>query len=102
MKQVLVTEEGDLLEKNEDRSPVLHALATVLSYIFHPLFVIAWVVLYLLYRNNMVFIGVAPEQKLIVFLRVFSTSIFLPLVTVLLLKGLGFIQSIQLILLIHH
>ena len=96
MKQVLVTEEGDLLEKNEDRSPVLHALATVLSYIFHPLFVIAWVVLYLLYRNNMVFIGIAPEQKLIVFLRVFSTSIFLPLVTVLLLKGLGFIQSIQL------
>ena len=88
MKQVLVTEEGDLLEKNEERSPVLYALATVLSYIFHPLFVIAWVVLYLLYRNSMVFIGVATEEKLIVFLRVFSTSIFLPLVTVLLLKGL--------------
>lgn len=96
MNQLLVTEEGDLLVKDEKHSAFLHVVATVLSYIFHPLFVIAWVVLYLLYRNNLVFIGVADDQKIIVFLRVFSTSIFLPLITVLLLKGLGFIQSIQL------
>jgi hypothetical protein len=96
MNQLLVSEEGDLLVKDEKHSAFLNVVATVLSYIFHPLFVIAWVVLYLLYRNNLVFIGVADDQKIIVFLRVFSTSIFLPLITVLLLKGLGFIQSIQL------
>lgn len=96
MNQLLVSEEGDLLVKNEKHSTILHVAATLLSYIFHPLFVIAWVVLYLLYRNSLVFIGVAEDQKIIVFLRVFSTSIFLPLITVLLLKGLGFIQSIQL------
>ena len=76
--------------------PVLKIFAAFFSYLFHPLFMIAWVCLYLLYRNSLVFTGETSFEKMIVFLRVFSTSIFLPLVTVLLLKALGFIKSIQL------
>lgn len=96
MEQLVVTEEGNLNIKNEQTHPFVKGLAVFFSYLFHPLFVIGWVVLYLLYRNNIVFVGMADDMRIVVFLRVFSTSIFLPLVTVLLLKGLGFIQSIQL------
>lgn len=96
MEQLVVTEEGSLDVKNEQTHPLVKGLAVFFSYLFHPLFVIGWVVLYLLYRNNIVFVGMADDLRIVVFLRVFSTSIFLPLVTVLLLKGLGFIQSIQL------
>ncbi len=96
MEQLVVTEEGSLDVKNEQMHPILKGLAVFFSYLFHPLFVIGWVVLYLLYRNNIVFVGMADDMRIVVFLRVLSTSIFLPLVTVLLLKGLGFIQSIQL------
>lgn len=96
MEQLVITEEGSLDVKNKQTHPILKGLAVFFSYLFHPLFVIGWVVLYLLYRNNIVFVGMADDMRLVVFLRVFSTSIFLPLVTVLLLKGVGFIQSIQL------
>ncbi|MEQ1799061.1 MAG: hypothetical protein ABL872_13995 [Lacibacter sp.] len=94
MDQMMVNENGGL---NANVHPkVLRFFASFFSYLFHPLFMIAWVTLYLLFRNSIVFIGETSFEKLIVFLRVFSTSIFLPIVTVLLLKGLGFIDSIQL------
>lgn len=93
---MIISENGGRMIDGNEHSPIIKALATFFSYLFHPLFMIAWVVLYLLYRNSFVFTGETSFDRLIVFLRVFSTSIFLPLVTVLLLKGLGFIQSIQL------
>jgi hypothetical protein len=91
-----VTEQGNLLTEERTANPVVKGLAVFFSYLFHPLFLIAWVTLYLLYLNDSVFLGADSFDRLKVFLRVFSTSVFLPLVTVLLLKGLGFIQSIQL------
>ena len=94
-EHLVVNEEGDL-DVTPQQPAVLRIPALIFSYIFHPLFVIGWVVLYLLYRNNLVFLGIAPEDKMLVFLRVFGTSIFLPIITVLLLKGLGFISSIKL------
>lgn len=96
MEQMTVNENGGMRVNSNPHSPVVKGLATFFSYLFHPLFMIAWVCLYLLYRNSLVFTGETSFEKMIVFLRVFSTSIFLPLVTVLLLKGLGFIKSIQL------
>ncbi|MBP6687962.1 MAG: hypothetical protein KA160_08900 [Lacibacter sp.] len=95
-EHLVLNEEGNLDVKPEKYQAALRIPAIIFSYLFHPLFIIGWVVLYLLYRNNLVFLGIHPEDRVIVFLRVFSTSIFLPLVTVLLLKGLGFIQSVQL------
>jgi hypothetical protein len=95
-EHLVVTEEGSLGVTPDKHPTGLRIPAIIFSYLFHPLFIIGWVVLYLLYRNNFVFLGVDPETRFIYFLRVFGTSIFLPIVTVLLLKGLGFIQSIQL------
>jgi hypothetical protein len=51
---------------------------------------------YLLYINPIVFVGYNAEDKMLVFLRVFGTSVFMPLITVVLLKALGFINSIRL------
>lgn len=96
MEQMIINEKGDLNVNENLHSPLLRFTATFFSYLFHPLFIIAWVSLYLLFINHLVFIGATSFEKIIVFLRIFSTSVFLPLVTVFLLKGLGFISSIQL------
>jgi len=96
MEQMIVNESGDLNSTEQQHPPVLRWVATFFSYLFHPLLIILWVTLYLLYRNNLVFIGDTDFDKVVVFLRVFSTAFFLPVVTVLLLKALGFIDSIQL------
>ncbi len=67
-----------------------------LSYIFHPVFLILWTTAYLLYLNPVVFIGLNENAKILVLLRIAETSVFLPMMTVFLLKGLGFISSIKL------
>jgi hypothetical protein len=68
----------------------------VLSYVFHPVFLIAWVACYLLYINPFVFVGTSTDDKGIVLLRILGTSVLMPLITVFLLRGLGFISTIRL------
>jgi hypothetical protein len=75
--------------------PALRVLATIISYIFHPVFmpVLLSVVLWKLVPAS--FAGI-PEKKLTYgLISLISTTIFFPLVTVALLKALGFIQSIH-------
>ena len=92
---MLVTSHGTL-EPEPPLHPVLRIGATLVSWLLHPLLLIVWVLLYLLFENPNVFLGWLPDKKVLVLLRIASTSVFLPLVTVLLLKGLGFVQSIRL------
>ncbi|MFT3846003.1 MAG: hypothetical protein QM725_13190 [Lacibacter sp.] len=96
MEQLIVNKKGRLDAADNSFSPAVKVMAVLFSYLFHPLFVIAWVSLYLIYYNHYIFTGIEGFDKLKIFLSIFSTNIFLPLITVLLLKGLGFIQSIQL------
>jgi hypothetical protein len=99
MSELEVTEKG-ILKDAEPAAPVFHpvlkALGVFFSYLFHPLLVIVWVSLYLLYLNDFVFLGADSFDRFKLFLRIISTSVLLPMITVLLLKGLGFINSIQL------
>lgn len=95
MSELEVTGQGELKDVLKIH-PVVHALGVFFSWIFHPLILIVWVSWYLVYVNDLVFLGMDSFERLKVFLRVLSTSVFLPMLTVLLLKGLGFIQSIQL------
>jgi membrane-associated phospholipid phosphatase len=92
--------EGGVLKEAETAPPVVHpglrVMGVFFSYLFHPLLLILWVSLYLLYVNNTIFLGLEDFDKTKVLLRIVSTSVLLPMITVLLLKGLGFIQSIQL------
>ena len=81
---------------SSDKKSVADILLTVISWVLHPVLLIIWVAAYLLFLDPHVFLGLDVSQKNLVLLRVIATSVFLPLMTVLLLKGLGFIDSIRL------
>jgi hypothetical protein len=91
-----ITNEGTLKEEGKKYPWAVRMMATLLGYLLHPVLIVAWVSLYLLFVNTDIFLGLDKAAKFIVFLRIFSTSVFLPLVTVLLLKALGFVSSIRL------
>lgn len=89
---MMVTEAG-----NEKVSfhPVLRIAAKIISYIFHPLFIpvyVGWFFIYVL----RVFPQLTDWDKTKLLISFTVNYTVLPLVTLLLAKGLGFIQSIYL------
>jgi hypothetical protein len=72
----------------------LRWVAKALSYLLHPLFVPAYVTAFLLYVHPACFAGNSPDEKSRTLALVAINTIGFPGITVLLLKGLGFIQSI--------
>ncbi|UEG50653.1 hypothetical protein LK994_04100 [Ferruginibacter lapsinanis] len=81
---------------NTDSPVIVRALAHFFSYVFHPLFIPLYVTYFLTFVHPSYFAGFAPQQKTWLLIRVAYIMIFFPLLTVLLLKGLGFINSILL------
>lgn len=73
---------------------ILIFLAKLFSYVFHPLFIPLYVVWYLVFIHHGYFAGYGEKAKTWVLLRVALNMVFFPALTVLLLKGLGFIDSI--------
>ncbi|MEO8765716.1 MAG: hypothetical protein ABI416_15555 [Ginsengibacter sp.] len=73
---------------------VVKFIAHIFSYVFHPLFIPAIATWYLAYIHQGYFTGIPPQAKLYIVIRVAYNTIFFPALTVLLLKGLGFINSI--------
>jgi hypothetical protein len=73
--------------------PVIRAAARVISVVFHPLFIPVYLSWFLLYINP-IFPAFSPWAKTVVLLRFLVMYTLFPIVTVLLLKGLGFIDSI--------
>jgi hypothetical protein len=68
--------------------------AHLFSYVFHPLFIPAIAAWYLAFIHQGYFTGIAPQAKLLIIIRVAYNTIVFPAITILLLKGLGFIKSI--------
>jgi hypothetical protein len=75
---------------------LLDYLSIIISYVFHPIILIAYTVGYLLYLNPMVFVGFDEDGKILVLLRILGTSVLMPLITVVLLKALGFVSTVRL------
>lgn len=73
---------------------ILRLAATIVSYIFHPVFVPVYVIYFLVYIHPYLFAGFADIQKFRTVMMAVVSFTFFPLVTVLLLKGLKFIDSI--------
>lgn len=71
-------------------------IAKIISFIFHPVFVPVYLVLFMVYLHPWLFVGVAPFDKTRVVIMSVVMYSFFPVVTVLLLKALKFIQSIEL------
>lgn len=68
--------------------------AQIFSYIFHPLFIPLYVTWYLVYVHHAYFAGFGEMAKKWVMLRVGLNMVFFPLITVFLLKAVGFIDSV--------
>ena len=77
-------------------SPVMRAAAKGVSILFHPVFVPVYVMAFLLYIHPFLFAGFSSHNKMLVLVQSILMMTFFPLVTVLLLKGVGFIKSVYL------
>ena len=71
-------------------------VAHFFSFIFHPLFIPAIATWFLAFVQPGYFTGIDPKNKWLIVIQVAYNTIFFPAITVLLLKGLGFIKSILL------
>lgn len=81
---------------NVIQNPALRFFAKIISYIFHPVFVPVYIMLYMVYVHPYLFAGMMPQDKFRVSAMAILMFTFFPLVTVGLLKALGFIESVYL------
>lgn len=75
-------------------SSALTAFAKIFSYIFHPLFIPLYIFYYLVFVHQGYFAGYNEKVKTWILIRVALNMVFFPALTVLLLKQVGFIESI--------
>ena len=68
--------------------------AQIFSYLFHPLFIPVIVTWYLAFIQAGYFAGIPYGEKIYILIRVAYNTIFFPAFTIILLKALGFIDSI--------
>jgi len=80
----------------EPQPLVFRMIAYFFSVIFHPLFIPVMATWFLAFLQPGYFTGMPTGDKTMILIRVASNTIFFPLLTVLLLKAVGFIKSILL------
>lgn len=76
-------------------SPALRIASKIISYLFHPLFVPVYVGWFLIYEVRL-FNDRTDWQRKIILMQFFIYYTFFPLMTTLLSKALGFVQSVYL------
>jgi len=94
---------NETVSLSENRSPLMaktsvgeKIFAHFFSYLFHPLFIPVYVIVFLAYLHPSAFTGFSDhERKQSIFIVVLNI-VFFPLISVLLLKAVGFIDSIYL------
>ncbi|MBN8835573.1 MAG: hypothetical protein ABS68_00605 [Niastella sp. SCN 39-18] len=70
--------------------------AIILSWIFHPIFIPVYVIAFMVYLHPTYFAGFSQQAKQQTLLVVLLNMVFFPLLSIVLLKALGFIESIYL------
>ena len=90
----LSIENGCGLIQEKKQPVVIRFFAQLFSYIFHPLFIPLYAVYFLAFVHTSYFAGYGEGAKIFLLVKIALNMVFFPLVTVLLLKGLGFIDSI--------
>lgn len=78
------------------KSKFLRVLAYIASYVFHPVFMPTVMTLALYKLAPVSFAGIQPRQFNQWLLSIGITTLFFPLFSVVLMKGLGFVESIHL------
>lgn len=93
MDQQVLT--GNSQQVTGNRQPLLvRFFAHFFSYVFHPLFIPVYITYFLAYLQPVYFAGFGDWRKLSLLLSVAINTMAFPLITVLLLKGVGFIDSV--------
>ncbi|MEP6617030.1 MAG: hypothetical protein ABJA57_10645 [Ginsengibacter sp.] len=92
--QEVEREELKGLHEANSQPLIIRVFAHLISVIFHPLFVPLYATWFLVFYHPYYFVGYPHSIKLWVLLRVGYNMVFFPSVTVLLLKAVGFINSI--------
>ena len=80
--------------KENGESPVIKFFAQLFSYVFHPLFIPLYITCFLAFVHPTYFTGFSLLGKKKIFILVLINAFAFPAITVLLLKGLGFIESV--------
>lgn len=96
MNTRLVVDSASQLQELKHQPPATKITARIISFIFHPIFVPVYIILFLLYIHPDVFIGFSSWNKTLVLMQAFVPYILFPIVTVLLLRALNFIDTIYL------
>ncbi|RYZ56062.1 MAG: hypothetical protein EOP49_01390 [Sphingobacteriales bacterium] len=91
-----LSEEEQLQYRKEPASRLLKGVAIFISYIFHPVFFPLYLTWLLYYLYPAGFASLKGLQLNMLWIKVGLLAVFFPLLGVLLLKALGFIDSIQL------
>jgi hypothetical protein len=96
---LVVDEKNELQELRPSRPPQpawLRIAAKIISYIFHPVFIPVYISVFLVNLQPYLYSSLDPLEKKLMIPRFIVMYTFFPLISVLLLKGLNFIESIQL------
>ena len=98
--RLVVDNQSELRELEIKETPQQHpstkTVANIISYLFHPVFIPIYVMLFLIYVHPFLFVGVSFRDKILTLVQSLLMYTFFPVVTVLLLKGLGFLSSLHL------
>jgi hypothetical protein len=81
---------------NHQQAPIVRILAHIVSYLFHPLFITAYVTAYLLFIHPYLFAGYNSQLKLFRLLTVVVSTAFIPGFAVFLMWRLKLIESMHL------
>lgn len=97
--KLAVDNKNQLLEIRDLPPPqpyFIRLAATIVSYVLHPIFIPVYMAWFLINIQPYLFSGFSEWKKTTTMIQFLVMYAFFPLVTTLLLKGLGFIQTIQL------
>jgi hypothetical protein len=96
-ERIVVTSNNELKAEQIIHQPGwVQKTAQLFSWLFHPLFIPVYITLFLIRVHPYLFSGFDDWAKMGNLLQVFVNCTLLPLVSVLLLRGLKFIDSVQL------
>jgi hypothetical protein len=81
---------------NSTASQSLKVVSTIISYLFHPLFVGVMMGGYLIFIHPVFFQSFTPQARLLKLLAIINNNVFFPLLVVALMRALGFNKSLLL------
>lgn len=82
--------------ENQSYSNTSKGTSTVISYVFHPLFVGVMMAGYLIFIHPVYFQSFTPQARMLKLLAVINNNVFFPLLVVALMRALGFNKSLLL------